>query len=62
MKFLKADDVAEMLGVSMPKAYAIIRQLNGELASKGFITISGRVSAAYFNEKFYIGVNCAKEA
>ena len=50
---MTAKDVCEALGVSSTKAYAIIRQLNGELAEKGYITISGKVSRAYFNEKWY---------
>jgi hypothetical protein len=34
-------------GVSNVKAYAIIRQLNSELKSQGYITIAGRVSRPY---------------
>ena len=41
------------LDVSKPFAYKLIRQLNDELREEGFITISGRVSRAYFQEKFY---------
>ncbi|MCM1114139.1 MAG: LysR family transcriptional regulator [Clostridium sp.] len=51
--FLKADDVAYMLGISKAHAYKIMQQLNDELAQKGYITISGRVSKQYFNEKVY---------
>lgn len=54
--FLKADDVANMLGISKAHAYKIMQQLNDVLAQKGYITISGRVSKQYFNEKVY-GVN-----
>ena len=52
-KFIRAEEVAEELGISKPYAYKIIRQLNEELKSKGFITISGRVSRQYFNERLY---------
>ncbi len=52
-RFLKADDVAEYLCVSVPTAYKIIRQLNSELSSKGYITVAGRVSRAYFEQKVY---------
>ena len=48
-KFIKADEVAKELEVSKPYAYKIIRQLNEELNTKGFITISGRVDRQYFN-------------
>ena len=52
-KFIRAEEVAEELGISKPYAYKIIRQLNEELKGKGFITISGRVSRQYFNERLY---------
>lgn len=34
-------------------AFAIIRELNEELSAKGFITVAGRVSRKFFEEKFY---------
>ena len=43
-KFIRVDEVAKELDVSKPYAYKIIRQLNGELKAKGFITIAGRVN------------------
>ena len=52
-KFIRADEVADELGVSKPYAYKLIRQLNGELKDKGFITIAGRVNRQYFNERLY---------
>ena len=33
-----AEDIAKMLGVSMGKAYKILREMNKNLASKGFLT------------------------
>lgn len=51
--FYTADDIAQMLKVSRPTAYRIIRELNDELTSKGYIIISGRVPKKYFDEKFY---------
>ena len=47
-RFLNVDDVAEYMCVSIPMAYKIIRRLNDELSNQGFITVSGRVSRAYF--------------
>jgi hypothetical protein len=51
--FLRADEVAKILGVSKPYAYKLIRKMNEELKAKGFITISGRISSQYLNERFY---------
>lgn len=51
--FIKADEIAIELGVSKPYAYKLVREMNQELKGKGFLTISGRVSRKYFEEKFY---------
>lgn len=51
--YITAKEIAETLGISTGKSYAIIRELNAELQAKGFLTISGKVSRAYFNEKWY---------
>ena len=62
-KFIRADEVADELGVSKPYAYKLIRQLNEELKSKGFITIAGRVNRQYFNERLYgAGKDVSKDA
>ena len=55
IQFYDVDDVVAILGVSRPKAYAIMRELNMELVDKGFLVVSGKVSSQYFNEKLYIG-------
>ena len=51
--FVTAGEVAQELGVSKPFAYKLVRQMNKELEEKGFITIAGRVSRKYYEEKFY---------
>lgn len=53
--FMRADEVARELGVSRSYAYKLIKQLNEELRKKGYITVAGRVSRRYFNEKLYNG-------
>ncbi len=45
--------MAEMLGISKPYAYKLIKQMNEELDAKRFITIPGKVATKYFEEKFY---------
>ena len=51
--FINAEEIAAELGVSKPYAYKLVRELNAELKKNGYITISGRVSRQFFNEKFY---------
>ena len=51
--FLRADDVSKLLGISRASAYRIIRQLNEELASKGYLVFPGRVPEKYFAERMY---------
>ena len=51
--FMRVDQVAAELGVSISYAYKLVRQLNRELRDAGYITIAGRVDRKYFHEKFY---------
>ena len=52
-KFIRAEDVAEVMEISVAYAYKIIRKLNQELSDKGFITVTGRVTRESFNERVY---------
>ena len=52
-KFIRVNEVAEELQVSVPYAYKIIKMLNDELKAQGFMTISGRVSREYFYQRFF---------
>ena len=47
-RFLTAQDVMEMLGVSLSYSYKLIRRLNAELEADGFVTIIVRGSSQYF--------------
>lgn len=51
--FIRANEIAEALNVSEGMAYKLIRQMNAELEEQGYITVRGRVSRKYFQEKFY---------
>ena len=57
-RFLRVEEVARCMDISIATAYKVIRRLNDELREKGYLTISGRVSRAYFEKKLY-GVECA---
>ena len=52
--FLSAKDISLYMDVSLSMAYRIIRQLNEELSERGYITVAGRVSRSYFEEKTYM--------
>ena len=49
--FIKANEIADILGVSKSYAYKVIRTLNEQLKEQGYLTITGRVSKQYFLEK-----------
>lgn len=49
--FMKAEDVAEVLGVSKSFAYKVMKKINDELKAQGYVTIAGRVNKQYFMEK-----------
>ena len=51
--FINAADIMKILGVSRAKAYKIIRELNDELSKNGYMTVRGKISRKFFNEKFY---------
>lgn len=51
--YYTAQEVMEILGVSRAKAYKIIKQLNEELAVKGYIVTSGKVPKKFLAERLY---------
>lgn len=51
--FITAAEVSALMGVSKAYAYRIIKKLNDELESKGYLVIAGKTSLKYFNERIY---------
>lgn len=51
--FMRVDEVAEVMEVSIPYAYKVIRKMNAELKKAGCITLDGRIDRKYFMEQFY---------
>lgn len=51
--FVNVDEVADELGVSKSHAYKVVQSLNVELREMGYMTISGRVSRQFFEERFF---------
>ena len=52
-RYLSAKEVAELLGIAVSTAYAVIREWNKELMSEGYFTKAGSVPRAYFEKKCY---------
>ena len=53
---LTTKDVASELGVSYSYANKVVKALNTELAEKGYMVVTGKVSRKFFEERFY-GMN-----
>jgi len=53
--FLWVQDVASYMDISIPTAYKVMKQLNDELASMGYIVIAGRVNRKFFESKIFGG-------
>lgn len=51
--FMRVEEVAEELEVSVPYAYKLIRRMNAELEKFGCYTIAGRIDRKFFYEHFY---------
>lgn len=51
-RFIDAEELAALTGVSKAGAYKIIQQLNEELKQKGYLIVRGRVIYPYFYERF----------
>ena len=58
--FMRVNEVAIELDISKPCAYKLVQRLNGELKQKNYITIAGRISRQYFQERVY-GLQPRKE-
>lgn len=52
-QFMEAKDIAEVMGVSLGKAYQLIRNMNEELDAGGYLTVAGKVPIKFFQKKYY---------
>lgn len=50
--FLTVRDIMDLLGIKETKAYDIIKTLNSELNDHGYMTVTGKVNRAYFEQRF----------
>ena len=51
--FITADELANKLSISKPFAYKLIRDMNAELKAQGYMTLAGKVSRKFVEEKFH---------
>ena len=58
--FIRVGDMVNELQISKAHAYKLMQKMNDELKEKGYLTISGRVSRQFYEEKFY-GINQNKK-
>ena len=49
--FYDVNDIMTICGCKQSKAYSVIRELNSELAAKGFLIFQGKVNKTYFHER-----------
>lgn len=56
--FIGAEEVSQILGIGMTKAYAIIREYNKELQERGYFTMRGKCPRKYFEQKIYGYEDC----
>jgi hypothetical protein len=53
--YYTAAEIAQMIGVGRTSAYAIVKQMNEELKSRGYLTVGGKIPKEFFNEKYFGG-------
>ena len=59
--YLRAENVAEIMGIAKAYAYKIMRKLNAELDEQGYITVSGRINRKYVMERTCYDTNEQKD-
>ncbi|RDU23418.1 LysR family transcriptional regulator [Anaerosacchariphilus polymeriproducens] len=51
--FVRVDTLMNELKISKALAYRLMKEMNDELRSQGYLTISGRVPKAYYHARFF---------
>lgn len=51
--YYSAQEVSEILGISLGSAYSRIKEMNKELERDGYLTIAGKVPVAYLKSKIF---------
>lgn len=53
--YINAQELSNILDISVSSAYRVIRKLNEELEEKGYLVIAGRVPTKYFEQRWFSG-------
>lgn len=53
--YYTAVEIAQMIGVGRTTAYGIVKQMNEELKSRGFLAVRGKVPKEFFDAKYFGG-------
>ncbi len=53
--YYTAAEIAQMIGVGRTTAYGIVKQMNEELKSRGFLAVRGKVPKEFFDAKYFGG-------
>lgn len=56
--YYTAAEIAQMIGVGRTTAYGIVKQMNEELKSRGFLVVRGKVPKEFFDAKYFGGTRC----
>lgn len=51
--FITAQEMSDLLGISIGHAYKMIREMNKELEKSGYLVIAGKVPKGYFEKRWY---------
>ncbi len=51
--FITAQEMSDLLGISIGHAYKMIREMNKELEQSGYLVIAGKVPKGYFEKRWY---------
>ncbi len=51
--FITAQEMSELLGISLGHSYKMIRKMNKDLEEAGYLVIAGRVPKGYFEKRWF---------
>lgn len=58
-QMIGAEEVSHATGMSKAYSYKLIHRLNEELSERGYLTIPGKISRAYFESRLF---GCASKS